>query len=136
MEEAFELVDAMGLNVMCQQTRSCSHPLLDPDSRLRHLVFKDLSFEEKKYLNGFILLDEVAKEAADLSVVTIGTLSAFGIKDQPILEAVDQNNMEKRGPGGHKDPTTGKWIKPPNHKKPDITQLIADQMTEQIKNDD
>jgi predicted HAD superfamily Cof-like phosphohydrolase len=32
---------------------------------------------------------------ADLSVVTIGTLSALGVNDEPLLALVDENNLAK-----------------------------------------
>ena len=68
-------------------------------------------------------LIEVADGCADISVVTIGTLSAFGIKDQKLLEEVDAHNLSKFGPGGYKD-EGGKWIKPKDLKKPDIFRAI------------
>lgn len=43
-------------------------------------------------------LVEIADGCGDLSVVTIGTLTACGIADQPVLEAVDQNNLNKFKP--------------------------------------
>ena len=56
----------------------------------------------------------------DLSVVTMGTLLAFGVKDKPILEAVDASNLQKFGPGSYRRESDGKWMKPPDHKAPDI----------------
>ena len=60
----------------------------------------------------------------DLSVVTIGTLSACGIPDIPVLTLVDYNNLEKFGEGGYRD-EGGKWIKPPDHGPPDIEGFLA-----------
>lgn len=60
---------------------------------------------------------------ADLSVVTIGTLSACGVPDIELLELVDANNLAKFGPGGYRR-DDGKWIKPPGHKAPDIAGLL------------
>jgi len=53
---------------------------------------------------------EVVDGCADISVVTIGTLSAFGVGDMPILEAVDTANLGKFGPGSYKR-EDGKWVK-------------------------
>jgi predicted HAD superfamily Cof-like phosphohydrolase len=38
-------------------------------------------------------------------------------------QAVDQNNLAKFGPGGHRR-EDGKWVKPPDHKPPDIAGLL------------
>lgn len=43
-------------------------------------------------------LIEVVDGCADISVVTIGTLSACGVKDRAVLEAVDRNNISKFEP--------------------------------------
>lgn len=69
---------------------------------------------------------EVVDGCADVSVVTIGTLSAFGVADQPILEAIDANNLDKFGPGSYRR-EDGKWIKPPGHKPADIMGLLIAQ---------
>lgn len=72
-------------------------------------------------------LVEIVDGCADISVVTIGTLSACGVSDQPILEAVDANNLAKFGPGSCRRESDGKWIKPPGHKPPDIMALLREQ---------
>ena len=63
---------------------------------------------------------------ADLSVVTIGTLSAFGVADCPVLEEVDQSNLAKFGPGGHRR-EDGKWIKPQDWQPPDLLAIYQEQ---------
>jgi predicted HAD superfamily Cof-like phosphohydrolase len=68
-------------------------------------------------------LVEIADGCADISVVTIGTLSACGISDNALLEVVDVSNLAKFGPGGHRR-EDGKWIKPPDWVKPDIAGLL------------
>lgn len=70
---------------------------------------------------------EVVDGCADISVVTIGTLSAFGVKDAPILEAVDLNNLGKFGPGSYRRESDGKWMKPPGFKPADIMGLLKAQ---------
>ena len=55
----------------------------------------------------------------DLSVVTIGTLSACGVPDELFLKLVDENNLAKFG-DGHSIREDGKLIKPSDHKPPAI----------------
>jgi len=71
-------------------------------------------------------LAEIADGCADISVVTIGTLSACGIKDKKVLEEVDHNNLAKFGPG-HEIRSDGKLVKPPDHKPPDIIRVLKEQ---------
>lgn len=68
----------------------------------------------------------VADGAADISVVNIGMLSAFGIKDKALLEEVDANNLAKFGEG-HSFREDGKLIKPPNHRPPNIVDVLKKQ---------
>lgn len=65
----------------------------------------------------------VADGCADVSVVTVGTLIAFGIPDRRLLEVVDNNNLAKFGPG-HSIREDGKLVKPPGHKPPDIGEVL------------
>lgn len=73
------------------------------------------------------LLAEIADGCADLSVVSIGTLSACGIADAEVLREVDRTNLEKFGPGGHKR-EDGKWVKPENWQPPRLKQIISRQV--------
>lgn len=66
---------------------------------------------------------EVADGCADISVVNVGTLIAFGIPDIKLLEEVDKNNLSKFGPGSYKD-EKGKWIKPPGWQGPEIEAIL------------
>jgi len=68
-------------------------------------------------------LQEVADGCADISVVTIGTLIAFGIDDDPLLEEVDASNLRKFGPGSYRR-DDGKWMKPSDWTPPDIMGAI------------
>jgi predicted HAD superfamily Cof-like phosphohydrolase len=68
-------------------------------------------------------LIEIADGCADLSVVTTGCLSACGIADEPLLHAVDLNNLEKFGPG-HFWREDGKLMKPADHVPPDIARVL------------
>lgn len=82
-----------------------------------------MPFGQAKYPS----LHEIMDGCGDLSVTTIGTLSACGCHDLPILKEVDKSNLAKFGPGSYKDPKTGKWIKPPNHKPADMTKCVLEQ---------
>lgn len=67
---------------------------------------------------------EVVDGCADLRVVTTGTLSAFGVADMELQEVVDRNNLAKFGPGSFRRESDGKWMKPPDHKPPDVMGLL------------
>ncbi len=70
---------------------------------------------------GFNLV-EVIDGCCDISVVTIGTLIACGVPDNPFLEEVDGNNLNKIRRGTiRKD---GKLIKPTDHKPPIIKEIL------------
>lgn len=114
LEEAMETIRGLGVNVMHvngfgqQAARNISHS-------------GELEFNARSESDVDIV--EVVDGCADISVVTIGTLVAFGIADRPIIEAVDAANLAKFGPGGHRR-ADGKWIKPPDWVAPDIAGLI------------
>jgi predicted HAD superfamily Cof-like phosphohydrolase len=112
LEEAFETVKALGVDLLVDVTGN-AWAVADAAvaGRFRYLV------------NSKANLVEIADGCADLSVVTIGTLIACGIPDRDLLELVDNNNLEKFGPGGYRD-EHGKWRKPPTHKPPDIEALL------------
>lgn len=124
LEEAFELTEALGLKPYVILGH---HP--DPEDLTSladgiwvSVYLKRLTFRPTERCS----LPEIAKEAVDVSVVTIGTLSACGVSDRPLLKAVDDNNLAKFGPGGYLD-ENGKWQKPPGHQKPDIGRLLEAQ---------
>ena len=113
LEEALETVTALGFT-----TDVAGFEIADKADFTEYIDFIE---------NGRESLEEIADGCCDISVVTMGTLSACGLKDQSLLEAVDENNLEKFGPG-HKYNEYGKLIKPPGHKPPDIQKLIEEQM--------
>jgi predicted HAD superfamily Cof-like phosphohydrolase len=109
MEECLEtVVDGLGIEL----TDRCGG-VID---------FAGLGFDA---LPGKFNMIEFADGCADISVVTIGSLSAFGIKDAPLLREVDANNQAKIDTG-RKD-EHGKWIKHPDHKGPDIARVLNKQ---------
>lgn len=68
-------------------------------------------------------IGEVIDGCCDISVVTMGTLIAFGVPDKPFLREVDRANLDKFGPGGYKR-DDGKWVKPPDHQPPNILGVL------------
>ena len=114
LEEAIETIRAMGVGVRLRDTGG-REGLVTVDPH-------ELSF----YINGEVDLEEVVDGCADISVVTIGTLIAFGIDDEPVLEEVDQANLRKFGPGSY-ERDDGKWIKPPDWTPPDILGVLERQ---------
>jgi len=109
LEEALETVRGLGVGVR-----------LGPDGAVVSSKEADLQF----HIDRPVDLEEVVDGCADISVVTIGTLIAFGVDDEPVLEEVDAANLRKFAPGGHRR-ADGKWIKPSDWTPPDITGVIA-----------
>lgn len=114
LEEALETIEALGVHV--------------DSGPLDALTYEDCEFE----IRGEPNLVEIADGCADISVVTIGTLSACGISDCSLLKEVDDNNLKKFGPGGYRR-SDGKWVKPPDHQPPDIAGLLMAQRVEVIE---
>ncbi len=110
LEEALETVEALGVHVTVDTNRA-GRTILDRN--------EGLTFEA----SGDVDLEGVVDGCADISVVTIGTLIAFGVDDEPILEEVDGANLRKFAPGSYvRD--DGKWMKPPDWRPPDIMGVI------------
>jgi len=112
MEEAMETIKALGI-----------------DLRLRRDVEEHgfLEFDDIAFLpTGEFDMVEVADGCADISVVTIGTLSACGIADGPLLREVDESNLRKFGPGSRRR-EDGKWLKPEDWQPPDIERVLKEQ---------
>lgn len=107
LEEALETVHALGVIVRAG------------DEEGPELVEGHLHYSDGREPN----LEMVVDGCADISVVTIGTLVAFGIDDEPVLEEVDRANLRKFGPGGWMR-EDGKWMKPPDWTPPDILGAI------------
>ncbi len=135
LEEAFETVKALGFEIV--DSSSYDQYANDPhvlesgnDNHTVHIILMEgKNGSDRIHLipdTDRLDMEQVADGCADLSVVTIGTLSAFGIADEGLLQMVDATNLAKFGPGGHKR-DDGKWIKPPDWKPPEITKLLADQ---------
>jgi predicted HAD superfamily Cof-like phosphohydrolase len=108
LEEALETVHALGVVV---RAGGVDGP---------ELVEGHLHYADGREPN----LEMVVDGCADISVVTIGTLVAFGVDDEPVLEEVDRANLRKFGEGSWQR-DDGKWMKPPDWTPPDILGAIG-----------
>lgn len=119
LEEALETIDALGV-VLRAPSAACSYN--------DGVTLDDFEFDPYLIVNGKEVakepnLVEIADGCADISVVTIGTLSACGIADYDLLRVVDDSNLAKfTGDAHHRD--DGKWIKPSDWKPPDIVGVL------------
>lgn len=71
-------------------------------------------------------LDQMVDACADISVVNTGAFAAMGVRMKAILELVDANNLLKIETGSL-NPESGKFIKHPDHPKPDFAAAIQEQ---------
>ena len=69
-------------------------------------------------------LPGIADGAADLIVVTLGTMVTYGIDLRPIWDEVHRTNMLKKDGPIRAD---GKKLKPPDWKGPEIARLLEEQ---------
>ncbi len=104
IEEAIEAVEALGFSIVCNGDRLHKSNIVLDDGIVGSLA-------------------QIAHECADVSVVTIGTLSACGIPDEPVLAEVDRANLSKVKGGIIKD-ENGKVQKPKNFKPADVKSVI------------
>ena len=113
LEEALETVTALGVTVRISD---------GSDGTLGRGSVLDFEATDEPDL------EEIVDGCADISVVTVGTLIAFGVDDEPILEEVDRANLRKFAEGSYRR-EDGKWMKPPGWTKPDILGVIEAQST-------
>lgn len=113
LEECLETVEALGFAPRMQVADSIV--TLDIDD----IMWSELGDDSPPDLVG------IADGCADISVVTAGTLISCGIQDLPLLAEVDKNNLAKFGPGGRRR-EDGKWLKPPDHKPPEIERILRE----------
>lgn len=117
LEETLEWIDAAGIDVVLRPECTRHAPL-----RLADLLLRSSPDREPD-------LAAMAKEAADVSVVTMEALSVNGIADVSLLAAVDENNLQKLATG-RRNPETGKFEKHPDHPKPDVRSILSRQRGE------
>lgn len=73
-------------------------------------------------------LVEAVDGCLDIAVVVTGLLSKMGVADEALQLEVNNNNLAKFDPaGGGYRRDDGKWIKPPNHPKPQILEILRKQ---------
>lgn len=108
LEEALETLTALGVSAT-----------IAPDSKPALGRSTELNFEIVSEPD----LEEIVDGCADISVVTMGTLIAFGVDDEPILEEVDKANLRKFEEGSYRR-EDGKWMKPPGWTPPDIMGVV------------
>lgn len=89
------------------------------------LLYEGLVEEEHGEFKHAQTLPDKVDGAIDLIWVTLGWLNAVGVNASPIWEAVRLANMTKVS--GPVCPDTGKRLKPPGFKHPDIGALIDEQ---------
>lgn len=111
VEEALETVAALGVELAVEG--EAGRVKIERDA--------DLTFQP----SGSVDLEGVVDGCADISVVTIGTLIAFGVDDAAVLEEVDQANLRKFAPGSYRR-EDGKWMKPPDWRPPNILGVVGE----------
>lgn len=74
-------------------------------------------------------LVEIAKEAADLLYVVVGTMIAYGLNAEDIVREVHASNMSKLGTDGKPilRESDNKVLKGPNYFEPDVAGVIENQ---------
>jgi hypothetical protein len=116
VERAGQVIPLAGpdSDVPLSERLSCARLILEEALETIHSM--GVAAEGKIYEHadptGVMDLVKVADGLADLSVVTHGAAIRFGIHLAPVLAIVDQANLRKFSGDGHRDPSTGKWIKP------------------------
>lgn len=71
-------------------------------------------------------LVDMVDACADISVVNTCAFAAMGVRMQPVLEVVDENNLIKIATGAL-DPITGKFQKHAAHPRPDFVSVLVAQ---------
>jgi predicted HAD superfamily Cof-like phosphohydrolase len=122
LEEALETINALGFSVHSKYDGTNVPSEYNFDSANGFFYTMDPS---EFHLVGDLEPDlvEIADGCADVLVVTTGTMIACGFDDVELMAAVDQNNLDKFGPG-HSRREDGKLVKPPGHKPPDIEAIL------------
>ena len=117
VEEALETVAALGVELSVHASSAVADQVtIGRDA--------DLNFQA----TGDVDLEGVVDGCADISVVTMGTLIAFGVDDDAVLQEVDQANLRKFAPGSYRR-EDGKWMKPPDWRPPNILGVVGEVAT-------
>ena len=101
--------------------RDCpSYPGKDRVNLRKHLIQEEALEVIEALSKG--TFEELAKELADLLVVTYGAAAEFGIPMDKIFEEVHRSNMSKIGGPVRAD---GKLLKPANYASPNLAPLLG-----------
>lgn len=121
----FELVrefhQAFGVPIIYYPTKPLSER-----KQLRMSLLRE-EFTEVMQAIGYLDVEQIAKELADLLIIVYGTAHEYGIQLDRVMEEVHRSNMSKLGDDGkpvHRD--DGKVLKGPNYKEPDLRDIISD----------
>lgn len=119
LEEAFETIAALAVEVHISNGESTMvlEPGHEPDVEVKHAVKGFSRTAERE------LLTDLVDGCIDTDVVVTGTLISAGIPDEPFLELIDDNNLEKFG-DGFAVRGDGKLIKSPLWTPPNVKGLI------------
>ncbi len=120
LEETLETIEAMGFHVCLDLHADWGLEFPRPGLQVLDPDLENILFEQTEEGPNLV---EIADGLADVSVVTIGAMSRFGIADEPLLQEVDLNNLKKCGLGSRIN-EHGKLVKPENHPAPDIVGVL------------
>lgn len=113
LEETWETItEGLQAHIYVDPTFNRMHPL-----DWKHTAFSGLAYPD---------LEKIADGCADVIVIATGLMSLCGMADYWLLKEVDDNNVLKLEKG-QICKATGKFIKPPDHPKPDLAKRLADQ---------
>lgn len=115
LEEAMETIHALGVDIRIKA--ECD--------RYAPVSFGCFSLQAVRPMD----LVEVIDGICDTHVVSTFTQVLCGVTGVEVQNAVDRNNLDKFDPalGGYRCEVTGKWIKPKNHPKPPIAEILVAQ---------
>lgn len=116
LEEALETIEALGFKISV----SCLEKFARSGLKITNTELVEVYEPD---------LVGIADGCGDLSVVTIGTMSACGIADISVLGEIDKANMRKVGPGSLRRPD-GKVLKPKDFVPADVGRILELQKDE------
>ncbi len=126
LEEVFELAEALGIkittDVTIKEAEDAVHATAYGGNFNLEIGLKKLTLTQI----GEPDMVEATDALADISVVTVGTMSALGIADGTVLEEVDKNNLAKFRGSARLD-KHGKFKKPKDHQPPDFHRVLTEQ---------
>jgi predicted HAD superfamily Cof-like phosphohydrolase len=110
LEEVLELAEASGVNLTVKGDKIDSENFKD---------IIDFSVDEK------IDIVQVCDAIADIGYVLYGACNTYGIDFDKAFDECHESNMTKFI-DGHRDESTGKWIKGPSYKPADFGKCVTE----------